>query len=72
MAKVTKEVMQSLVDAHVFTPRHPQGCPKNYARTFPMVLAAMGLSVEEIKERVQREFDNLPCTCKPPGWDAWG
>jgi len=56
--------MKSLQDAGVFTPRHPQGCPKNYARTFPMVLAAMGLSVGEIKKRVQCEFDNLPCTCK--------
>ena len=64
MAKVTKEVIKTLIDAGVFTPRHDHGCPKNYARTLPLPLAAHGLTVEEIKERVQREFDNLPCTCK--------
>ena len=64
MAKVTKEVMKSLFDAGVFTPRHQQGCPKNYARTFPLPLAAKGKTMEEIKERVQRELENLPCTCK--------
>ena len=64
MPKVTKEVMQSLIDARVFPPRHQQGCPKNYARTWPLPFAAQGLAVEEIKERVQDIFDNLPCTCK--------
>ena len=64
MPPVTKEVMKSLIDAGVFPPRHQQGCPKNYARTLPLPLAAHGLTVKEIKERVQREFDNLPCTCK--------
>ena len=64
MPKVTKEVMKCLIESNVFPPRHQTGCPKNYARTFPMILAAMGLSIEKIKERVAQEAKALPCTCK--------
>ena len=64
MPKVTKEVMKSLFDAHVFPPRHPQGCAKNYARSLPMLYAAKGLPIEEIKEKVRSVYDNTTCTCK--------
>ncbi|KKN22374.1 hypothetical protein LCGC14_0915660 [marine sediment metagenome] len=64
MAKVNKVVMQRLIDAGVFPPRHQRGCPKNYARTLPLILAARGKTVTEIKEGTQREYENLPCACK--------
>lgn len=64
MAVVTKEIMQSLFDNGVFPPRHQQGCPKNYARMLPMVFAAKGLSVEEIKVRVSAVYKTAPCECR--------
>lgn len=64
MPKVTKELMQSLIAAGVFPPRHQRGCPKNFARGLPLLLAAKGKTIEEIKERVARDYQNLSCTCK--------
>jgi len=64
MPKVTKEVMQSLIDAHVFPPRHQSGCPKNYARTFPLVYATKGMTIDEIKSKTAEVYANLPCECK--------
>ncbi len=64
MPKVTTEQMREIILAGCFLPRHQRGCPKNYARTLPLPLAAAGYSIEEIKAKVQEEFDNLPCECK--------
>lgn len=64
MPKVTKEVMQALIDAHVFPPRHQRGCPKNYARTFPLVYAAKGMTIDEIKSKTLERYNELPCECK--------
>ena len=64
MPKVTKELMQSLADAGVYPPRHKQGCAKNIARMFPMLLAAQGESVDEIKKQVREYYDKTPCTCE--------
>jgi hypothetical protein len=64
MPKVTKEMMKGLRDAGVFPPRHPRGCDKNQARMFPLLFAAQGKTVKEIKEEVRRWYDDTPCTCK--------
>jgi len=64
MPRVTKEMVKALIDAGCFPPRHNHGCPKNYARMFPLLYAARGLTVEDIKERVTREYESLPCTCR--------
>jgi len=64
MPKVTTELMQSLVGAGVFPPRHQQGCPKNYLRSMPLVLAAKGSTAEQIKEYIEKQQPNFPCTCK--------
>ena len=64
MPRVTKEVMQSLFDAHVFPPRHQRGCPKNYLRCLPMLGAAAGKTADEIKIKIADEDKTTPCTCK--------
>ena len=64
MPKVTKELMKSLKDAKCFPPRHPHGCPKNFARCLPMLYAARGWSIEAIREEVTRDYNNSPCECK--------
>jgi hypothetical protein len=71
MARVTKELQRQLFDAGVYPPRHQRGCPKNYARTMPLPLAAMGLTVEEIKARVQSEYEKLPCECSDDVIHEW-
>ena len=64
MAKVTKGVMQRIIDAGCFPPRHQRGCPKNYARTFPLVYAAKGMTIDEIKSKTLEHYNSLPCECK--------
>ena len=64
MPKVTKEVMRLLIDARVYPPRHQRGCPKNYARTFPLVYASKGMTVDEIKRKTAEVYESLPCECK--------
>jgi len=64
MAKVTKEVMKSLIDADVYPPRHQRGCPKNYLRMLPLQGAAKGETIEQIKSRIAEMDKELPCRCK--------
>ncbi len=64
MPKVTKELMKLLIDARVYPPRHQTGCPKNYARTFPLVYAAKGMTIDEIKSKTAERYNELPCECK--------
>ena len=62
--KVTKELQKQIIDAGCYPPRHQRGCPKNYARVFPTLLAAKGKSIPEIKREVREIYDNTPCECK--------
>ena len=64
MPKVTQETMKALRDAGVFPPRHQRGCPKNVARTLPMVYLSKGLSIDEIKKRTYEAYEAYPCECK--------
>lgn len=64
MAKVTKETMKTLLDAGVFPPRHRTGCPKNLARMLPLLYAATGMSVDQIKDIVWKAYNSYSCTCK--------
>lgn len=64
MPKVTKELMRTLIDAGVFPPRHQTGCLKNYVRTLPMVYAAVGMTVAQIKKKVRAAYNYCFCTCR--------
>ena len=64
MPKVTKEVMQSLIDAGCFPPRHRRGCPKNYLRMLPLQGASKGETIEQIKSRIAEIDKELDCECK--------
>lgn len=64
MPKVTKELMRTLIDAGVFPPRHQAGCFKNFARTLPLVYAAVGMTVGRIKKKVWAAYWSYSCTCK--------
>lgn len=64
--RVTRELWQSILAAGCLPPRHKQGCPKNIARILPMLLAAMGKTVEEIKAETWRVYEAYSCTCGEP------
>jgi len=64
MPKVTKETMKALIDAGVYTPRHQQGCPKNYVRMLPLLYAAEGKTIDEIRNRTLKAYDECHCECK--------
>lgn len=64
MPRVTTEKAKELINAGCYPPRHQRGCPKNLARTTPLIYAAQGLSVGEVKDKVYEAYNNLSCTCK--------
>lgn len=62
--KVTHELMQALVRAGCFPPRHQSGCPKNFARMMPLILAGQGKSIEEIKSETFKLYEAYDCKCE--------
>ncbi len=64
MPKVTAEIAQQMRDAGCFTPRHQSGCPKNWSRTLPLVYAAHGATIEEIKAKAWSSYNHATCTCE--------
>lgn len=62
--QVTHELHQAIINAGCYPPRHKRGCPKNFARTLPLIFAARGMSIPEIKTSVLRRYDLYSCNCE--------
>lgn len=62
--RVTKEIHDQIIQAGCYPPRHKRGCPKNQARILPILLAASGMPVKDIKSYVWHEYSKYDCKCK--------